>query len=132
MEPIKKKRPIQAILMSDSDEQWYNILTGNKGITIRTGYRDYIPGLVMIVNPNINRCVEATITNVNYYLAKEVPEGDCLDDGFSGLEDMVRGMKAYYPEFCHDSEVTVIRWEKVKGALVDEVRANIEEAGNQT
>lgn len=129
MEPIKKKRPIQAILMSNSYEQWDNIVNGNKEITIRTGYRDYVPGLLMIVNPEINMCVKATLTDVKYYLAKDVPKKDCIADGFSDLEDMITGMRQYYPEFNPDSEVTVIKWKDVQGKMVDTVRKIVDRDG---
>lgn len=121
MDPVNKKRPVQAILMSESDEQWFNILTGKKKITIRAEYRDYIPGLLMIVSPKTNRCVEATLTDVKYYLAKDVPRKDCISDGFLGLEDMISGMKDYYPDFNPESKVTVIKWKDVRGLLVEKL-----------
>jgi hypothetical protein len=107
--------------MSESKEQWFDILTGKKKITIRTWYRDYVPGLVMIVSPKTNRCVEATLTDVKYYLAKNVPEADCIADGFSGLEDMILGMKNYYPDFNSESEVTVVKWKDVRGLLAEKL-----------
>jgi len=117
------KRPVQALLMSSSDDQWAAILSENKKITIREGRRDYVNGLVIIANTETGYCVKADITDVKHYLAREVPKKDFRDDGYSSGEQMIDDLKTFYPKINADSSVTVIRWNNVGGRMVDDYRA---------
>lgn len=44
--------------------------------------------------------------------ARDVSESICQDDGFIDHEDMMNGMKNYYPDFNDDTEVAIIRFKQ--------------------
>jgi hypothetical protein len=117
------KRALQAILMSASDEQWENILSKVKEITIREGERDYVPGFCVLTNIDTNRSVGADITSVRHCKLKEVTHIECLEDNFRDHEDMYEGMKKYYPNMTPESDVTIIRWNNARGLLMDQYNA---------
>jgi hypothetical protein len=111
------KKPLQAILMSVSDEKWNDILDKTKEITIREGFRDYVPGFCILANIDVNRVVGVNITSIRYCKLNEVNLAEYLDDGFKSREDLYEGMKAYYPNITLESDVTIIRWNNVEGKL---------------
>lgn len=63
--------------------------------------------------------VMADIVDVRCCHLREVTEEDCQDSGFRNLEELVRGLKKYYPDIGPDSIVTVIKWQNVRGLWVD-------------
>ena len=117
------KKPLQALLMSPSEEQWESILSEKKKITIREGNRDYHLGAVIITNPERGYCLSATIAKVNHYVAREVPEQDFMDDGYKSRTEMISDLRKFYPDLTPDSEVTVIRWDNIQGRLLEEFLA---------
>lgn len=118
------RRPLQALLISNDKAQREAILNGSKKITIREGWRDYEPGFVLFGCPNEPWCVGADITNVRYCLAREVTTEERIDDGFNSYRDMIAGMRRFYGGFNDNSEVTIIRWENVRGKLVEDYFKN--------
>ena len=61
----------------------------------------------------------ADIASVRHRLASEVTLQECRDDGFTDVDDMVQGMRRYYPTFGPDTPVPVIRWANARGYWVD-------------
>jgi len=116
------KKPLVALLIDPDREMRHAILEGRKKITIREGYREgYDPGrLVMLCCEKDPWCVMADIVEVRHCTLAEVTPEELEADGFGDHEDMWEGMRRFYPGLDWDSPVTVIRWENVRGKLVDD------------
>ena len=114
------KKALQAILMSTSDEQWNDILDKTKEITIREGLREYAPGFCILTNIDVNRSVGVDITSVRHCKLKEVTNQEYLEDNFRSRDDLYEGMREYYPSMTPDSDVTIIRWNGVRGKLFED------------
>lgn len=114
------KHPLCALLLATDDEMWGNALTGRKAITIREGHRDYRVGApVMLCNTELCFCVEADVVSVRHCTLGEVTDEELQADGFRDRDDLLAGMRQYYPQLTFESPVTVIRWDGVRGALKD-------------
>ena len=118
----KLKRPLQALLIASDIEMREAILNEDKKITIRKGYRDYQEGFVLLACPTDPWCVGADIVDVRYCLLKEINEEEYKADGFTDYEHLLGGMRNYYPDINGESEMTVIKWDNIRGKLVDDYR----------
>jgi hypothetical protein len=113
------KRPVTFLLMAPDHSD--NIISGQKKITIRNGERDYRVGDTLALGCHLlNWCVLADITEVRYCPLEEITEEEARDDGFSSPEEMLEGMRNYYPDINYQSRVTVVRWNNLRGKLIDE------------
>jgi hypothetical protein len=108
---IPKKRAMMGLLMAGENNR-DGTLGGYKTITIREGWRDYHTNdKVLIGSTELNWCVVAKITSVNFYMLKDVPIKDIVADGFADHEDALLNLQAYYQNLTEDSPVTVIRFQ---------------------
>lgn len=90
-----------------------SVVSGEKRITIRTGYRDFDPGdKIRIENTDdSDQYVERTVFEVlKFYRACMVPHRYLEEDGFSSDVEMYDVMQRFYPDFNELSPVTVIHW----------------------
>lgn len=115
----KPKQPLYALLIAPDHETRRSILYGGKCISIREGNRDYRPGPVMICCHLEPWAVMADITSVRHCALAEVTEEEYEADGFWSHDELLAGLRQYYPNINLDSPVTVIRWNNVRGWLVD-------------
>ncbi len=110
--PIQMKRPLAALLMSPEFQDV--IVSGDKTITIREGWRNYIVGeKVVLCHTNdidLGWAVMGQITKVSYHFLKDVELKDLHDDGMLSLEDAIKILNRFYVGIKGDSLVTVIRW----------------------
>jgi hypothetical protein len=84
---------------------------GLKKNTIRAGVRDIRIGpLELRSSSGTHRVIEVEVVEVSHKLAKEVSDREIVANGFRDLEDMLIGMKRFYPDFGPASQVTVITW----------------------
>ena len=113
------KQPLTALLIAPDDGMRHRIETGTKTITIREGHRDYRPGLVMLCCHLVAWAVQADINDVRHCTLREVTEEEWEDDGFVSQEDLLTQMRRFYKDLTLDSDVTVIRWTKARGELVE-------------
>jgi hypothetical protein len=104
------KKPLQAILIAGEDGR-DAVLNGTKKITIREGLRDYKEGNVLIGCHELGWAVGKKITKVQWKKLGEVTIEEMRADNFNGIEDMIVGMRRFYPEMDIDSPVTIIEWE---------------------
>lgn len=104
------KRALQAILIQGKKLE-EDVRYNRKKITIREGHRDYTNGPVLVGCPNLDWCVMRNIVDVRHTTLECVKEEEYIADGFETDEDMMDGLKIYYPNIKWDSPVTVIRWE---------------------
>lgn len=108
-----------ALLIAPDHRMRTDIIYDWKAITIREGHRDYRPGPVMLCCHLAPWAVMADITDVRHCALREVTQEEYEDDGFHSQDDLLQGMQRFYPNMTLDSPVTVIRWEKARGFLVD-------------
>lgn len=112
------KPPLYALLIAPDRKMRSDIIQKVKKITIREGHRDYKAGHpVMLCCPIEPWAVMADIVSVRHTWLAEVSEDEWRDDGFKSREDLLIGLKKYYPDLNLNSPITVIRWENVRGAL---------------
>lgn len=113
------KPALQALLLANDPQMRINTLTGVKKISIREGDRDYREGPMMIVDHVVPFVVQVKVTNVRKCKLSEVTEEEYLADNFKDQDDLLAGMKTYYPNLTWDSIVTIIRWDNVEGFFVE-------------
>ena len=113
------KWPLQALLIAPDQKMRTAILEKIKKITIREGHRDYHPGPVMLCCHLVSWAVMADIVEVKHCTLIDVTIEEYRADGFENKAELASGMKKFYPNMNLDSPVTVIRWENVRGYLVD-------------
>ncbi|MCZ7861139.1 hypothetical protein O9X98_06935 [Agrobacterium salinitolerans] len=84
---------------------------GLKKNTIRAGFRDIEPGPLELRSASGNHpFIVVDVIEVAHKWASEVNDREITANGFLDLDDMLGGMKRYYPDFGPQSEVTVITW----------------------
>lgn len=117
-----KKPALQAILIAPNDGDRAAIINGRKTATVREGSRNYHIGPVMLCCHLVPWAVMADIWEVVecplFALSQRMVEAD----GFDSLEHLLADLRKYYPELQLDSPVTFVRWENVRGALVDSAK----------
>jgi hypothetical protein len=114
------KQPLYALLIAPIPEMRQAILNGVKKITIREGHRDYrIDCPVMLCCHLEPWAVMADVVDVRHTTLEEISEEEYVADGFQSSEEMLSGMKRFYPNLSMNSPVTVIRWDNVRGILFD-------------
>lgn len=96
-----------------------NILNGEKKISIREGHRDYRPGPAMLCCHLVPWAVMADITDVRHTILTGVTEEEFRADGYKSFQQMLEDLQQFYPKLECISPVTVIRWDNVRGFLVD-------------
>ena len=111
------KHPLQALLVAPDSQMRADILRGAKKITIREGARDYRDGQVMLCCHIEPWAVMAKITSVRHCALRDVTKKEYEDDGFETHEELLDGLKRFYPDLTLDSPVTVIRWGDIEGKL---------------
>lgn len=109
------KNPLYALLIADDPQMRLNVLTERKQISIREGHRDYQKGPMIICDPENPWAVSVNLTEVKHCTMAEITEEEWLADGFVSQEDMLEGMKKYYPNIGLSSPVTILYWNGVKG-----------------
>lgn len=115
------RSPLYALLLAPDLDERHNVEVGTKTITIREGHRDYQAKKPVMICCHVEPwCVMADISSVRHCSLRDVTEAELRDDGYTDLDDMLSQLREYYPTLTPSSPVTVIRWENVRGKLVDE------------
>ena len=113
-ELVELKRPLQSILIVDV-QVMAKVIKGEKKITIRDGYRDYVLGkVVFVVDSAFGVTTIATVNRIKrlqWKLLKDVTHEEMNAEGFFSTEEMLKGLRRFYPEIDILSPVTVIEWE---------------------
>jgi len=90
------------------------ILAGRKKITFRAGKRSFRPGEIVD-----GKCAEGVvlrlrITGCITKPLKEVTEEEALADLFEAREKVLEGMRKFYPRMTWETEISLIRFERVE------------------
>ena len=95
--------------------QGINGKVGTKKVTIRNRHRPQfrVDDTIRIVSSDDSWGCSTILTSVEFYTYATIPEKDFVADGFISREDMISGMKKYYPQIEPTSEVTVLRWGRI-------------------
>jgi len=117
--------PLQALLISNDHAAREGILSGSKTGTVRSGHRDYRPGIVMICYHLEPWVVMADIVTVRHTKLADLTETEWRADGFETFEELVSDLRKFYSDIGPESPVTFVGWANVRGRLVDEFRASI-------
>jgi len=116
---MKFKPALQALLIAPDDTMRANIISGAKKISIREGTRDYGVGPMMICCHLEPWVVQVDVTWVDHISLGEVTQEQWEADGFTSQQDLLDGLRSYYPNITLDSPVTVVYWDNARGKLVD-------------
>jgi len=117
------KEPMVALLISPDNKMREDILSGRKRITLRKGHRDYRLGQVVMLCCHLDPwAVMADIAEVRHCFFTGVTKKELGDLGFQNHADMLKKVRKYYSDLDYVSPVTVIRWEGVRGKLVEKWR----------
>ncbi len=117
------EQPLYAILIAQDPEMRENILSGKKQITIREGHRGYKTGPAIVCSYLEPWAVMVDITDVRYCTLGDVMEEEYKADGFNSQEELLSGLRKFYPQIEYTSPVTVVKWANARGKLVDDYRA---------
>lgn len=106
---------MRTVIMPLAPEHFNSIRSLTKRTTIRKGYRDVRPGPLVFETPDNTPeeqkdSVEVNVERVIYTRAGEMTDKEARQDGFKDLDDMLEGMKRYYPDFGMNTEVTIIHF----------------------
>lgn len=104
------------MLIDNDPHMRLNVLTQKKQISIREGHRDYRNGPMMICDQVEPFAVMVDVVLVKHITLGEVSEEEWLADGFTSQEDMLDGMRKFYPNIDLSSPVTVLFWNNVRGS----------------
>lgn len=118
--PQKLQPALQALLVAPNVALWSDIILGRQTGTIRTGHRDHRPGAVMLCCHVASACVMADIAEVRHTRLKHLTGQECAAAGFAKPALVLDGMRQHYPDLSWESDVTFIRWEKLRGTLVEQ------------
>lgn len=113
------KQPLQALLIA-GEAMGRGTILGHKTISIREGHRGYRAGEPLILCcEKIGWSAMADVTSVRHCALKEVSENELLDDGFPNHAVALETLQRFYPNMSMDSDVTIIRWNNVRGRCVE-------------
>ncbi len=111
---------LQALLFAPDVALWSDVILKNCTVTIRTGRRAYQVGKpVMLCCHIASACVMAEVTEVAHCRLDEVPDLKLRRAGYADREDLLAGLRRFYPKLGPGDEVTVIAFGDLKGTLVD-------------
>ena len=118
---LKEVRPpLKALLFAEGGDMLVNIARGLKFITILTGWRDSKAGQkVLLCCPYASFCVWAKLSEVRHTAFEDISFKEMMDDGFGSLRSMMDGLSNFYPDVKETDKATVIRWDEVEGAAVN-------------
>lgn len=115
------KQPLYALLIAPDSKMRQAILDGTKKISIREGHRDYkVGGKIMLCCHLEPWAVMADIIDIRHCVLWQVTEKEWKEDGYGSQALMWSGLRKFYPNIKMTSEITVIRWDNISGALVEE------------
>ena len=94
-------------------EDVFDALATGKATTIRKGRLSIELGDLLFQSAEMNREQVVNVDEVYYSLLKDVKLEDVINDSFKDHDDMVEQMKRFYPDITLDTEVTVIKFERL-------------------
>lgn len=116
-----KRPPLVAVLIARDPAMREAIVANRKRITIREGYRLYKPGMTVMICCHLEPwCVQADIVAVRHCQLSKVVQEEWEADGYVSKTQMAEDLRRFYPKITWSSPVTIIKWENVRGQLVDD------------
>jgi Uncharacterized conserved protein len=83
------------------------------GNTIRTGHRPIMPGPLSFESVSGSlRPVEVMVDSVRHATAAELTMEEIVLNGSADRDAFMEDMRAFYPDFSPDSDVTVVAWSR--------------------
>lgn len=96
------------MILKLADDLFEGLYDGTKFVTIRKGQRDIALGQNIMESVSGDRSEEIDVYQVTRMAIGLIPDTVAQDDGFENSEEMLEGMKRFYPDINEDSEVTII------------------------
>jgi len=108
----KDTKDIQVLFLA---RDLFETIDYGKTVTIRKGRREVQLGDLRFLSPVEDGQEQLTrdvhVTYVMYCKAIDIPIDLVIEDGFEDHDDMLEGMKRFYPDFEEDTECTVVIYE---------------------
>lgn len=89
----------------------FPLLLNTKFSTIRFGRRDIQLGELTFENVSDSDSKVVNVIRVVHSKVHSLMAFEITDDGFKNINDLIEGMKRFYPDIDRQSEVTVIEFE---------------------
>lgn len=86
-----------------------------KTTTVRSGVRNYVPGLYDMYNPDKTIHMYVNITGTEYKTFGELDDGVAKTDGFADAAELKNELLSFYPDLTDDSPVTVVYLDRYCG-----------------
>lgn len=118
MSSIKRITP--AIRIAPNHETRDRILAGKIRGTLREGVCPYKRGPAMLCCAIDPFAAEVDITDVRGCRLSEVSQEEREACGYASEEHMLEDLRRSYDTLSLESWVTIVRWQNVRGALVDD------------
>lgn len=94
-------------------EDVFDALATGKSTTIRKGKLTIALDDMLLESTDKKREQIVCVKDVYYGLLKDVKHEDIVNDGFKNYQELVEKMKRFYPDISLDTEVTVIKFDKL-------------------
>lgn len=118
-----REQAMFALLIRSDDELRQDIVSGKITVAIRKGYRNYRPNHeLMLCCHHEPWAVLADIVEISYLYPYAISQYAIEAAGYRTMEEMACKLKECYPDLDKDTPLTVIRWQNVRGRLVDDFR----------
>ncbi len=91
-----------------ADDSFDGLYDGTKFVTIRKGKIDVPLGENVMESVSGDKFEKIDVYQVTRMVIGLVPDTVAQDDGFEDAEEMLEGMKKFYPDINEDTEVTII------------------------
>jgi hypothetical protein len=122
------KPPLYSLFLAAEEAMWEDTIFGRKRITVREGHRDYRAGRPMVlVTPDVSCAVMVDIIEVRHCLLRELTAEELAADGFRDHGHAVAELRRFYADISLEAPVTAIRWDNVRGQMVDHYHQNPKE-----
>lgn len=84
------------------------VRAGSKSSTVRKGERDVRAYESLILTDGSNNDITVRVTDVKIKRLDELTETEARRDGFESIQDLIEGLKEFYPNITLQDPVTII------------------------
>ena len=119
----EREQPMFALLVRPNDKLRQDIVNERITAAIVAGYRNYMPDHELILCCHREPwAVLADIVEIKMLRLYGISCRDIEAAGYSTREEMAREFQKYCPNLDQNTPFTVIRWQNVRGKLVDDFK----------
>ena len=121
-------KPVEEALALGTKQMCIDAINGVKKISVRPGNRRYTEGGVLVLyNEEYGFVAKADVTSVRYTTLGKLTEEELRSDGFKTHDALLKELneKFYNGMLSLESDMTVLRWDNIRGPVVNDYRAEV-------